>query len=80
MISAYQRAKFSAIKIIGQKISCGVNHNLMMNTVSQTIPNHQLCSSCVSKKDSIDECLTEFQTKQKVFTQNDERIEEMNDF
>lgn len=57
MIAAYQRAKFSAIKIIGQKITGGVNTNLMMNTVSQTIPSHQLCSSCVSKRQSIDESL-----------------------
>lgn len=64
MISAYQRAKFSAIKIIGQKISGGVNTNLMMNTVSQTIPDQQLCtsgcvtSSCVTKSDLIIESST----------------------
>jgi von Hippel-Lindau disease tumor supressor len=56
MISAYHRAKFSAVKIIGQKITGGVNSNLMnMTTVSQTIPNHQLCTSCVNKRNSIDE-------------------------
>lgn len=56
IISAYHRAKFSAIKIIGQKISGGVNSNLMnMTTVSQTIPNHQLCTSCVNKRDPIDD-------------------------
>ncbi|XP_054156459.1 uncharacterized protein LOC128954879 [Oppia nitens] len=63
MISAYQRAKFSAIKIIGQKISIGSTHNhpmmtTMMTTVSQTIPHHQLCTSCVSKQESIDESMT----------------------
>jgi hypothetical protein len=60
MISAYHRAKFSAIKIIGQKITGGVNSNLMnMTTVSQTIPNHQLCTSCVNKRNSIDESFSD---------------------
>ena len=75
MIAAYQRAKFSAIKIIGQKISGGVNSNLMMNTVSQTIPNHQLCTSCVTKRDSIDYCPNGPDVAETVLTRGGQPIE-----
>lgn len=72
MISAYHRAKFSAIKIIGQKISTGVNSNLMnMTTVSQNIPNHQLCTSNANKRDSIDD--TSPQLSENVLTERQQR-------
>lgn len=58
MFSAYHRAKFSAIKIIGEKIvgngGMGASNLTNMTTVSQSIPSNHFCTSCVGGKSEHD--------------------------